>query len=369
MPPSPSPARPPVGEPNLAERLRRAWLRHPLVAFIRHRSVITFYRQLLAMVRAGIALPTAFTQLVEFAPDAAMAQGLRVVARDVRGGATLGQALQRHAALFDDANVELVTFAEEAGRLEPIITVLIEHLDKVQAQRWQTLIAALMPLYLGGAFVFIGPLLGVAQAMTPGASVGGLYVSGLASSLSTALLLLLVVLGAPFVVAALRGQLAVDRLKHALPLVSAPFRRLAASRLVLGLGLANASGLEVVRSLRLAVKSTGSPALLEALPRVEATLRGGSSLAEAVAELHLLDGASLGSLAVAERTGTLAETLEVMSRELQASSLKATRLLMLVVVAVVAGVLLVKIVSGVLGTLLGPVKSYYDAAGSGSLER
>lgn len=352
----------------MAERLQRAWLRHPLVAFIRHRALVGFYRQLHSMVRAGIALPTAFAQLVEFAPDAAMAQGLRVVARDVRGGATLGQALQRHAALFDDANVELMTFAEEAGRLEPVLSSLIDHLDKVQAQRWQTLLAAMMPLYLGGAFVFIGPLMGVAQSMTPGASVGSLYLSGLASSLGTALLALLAVLGAPFVVAALGGEVAVDRLKRHLPLVSAPLRRLAASRFVLGLALANASGLEVVRSLRLAVKSTGSPALVEALPRVEATLRGGSTLTEAVASLNLLDQTSLGALAVAERTGTISEALEMLSRELQASSLRATRLLTLLVVGLVTGVLLVKIVSGLLVTLLGPVKKYYDAAGSGSLD-
>jgi type II secretory pathway component PulF len=353
---------------SLQARLGRAWLRHPVVAFVRHRRLITFYSQLHALIRAGIALPTAFTQLTQFAPDAAMARGLAAVARDVRGGETLGGAMQKHGALFDDANVELIAFAEEAGKLEPICAGVVAHLEKVQAQRWQAVLGALWPMYLGAGFVFVGPLLGVAQQMTPEASIGGLYVSGLFSSVSTALLMLTLVLGAPFLIAALDQETAWDRFRRRIPFVSAPMRQLAASRLVLGLGLATGAGMEAVRSLRLAVKATGSPSLLAELPRVEAKLRAGSTLTEAVGVLGVLDLSSLGTLSIAETTGTLDETLERMSRELQESSLRAMRLLILFVTMLVAVVLLVKIVGSMLAVLLGPVKKLYDAAGSGSLE-
>lgn len=353
---------------SLGARLGRAWLKHPVVAFFRHRRLITFYAQLHALIRAGIALPTAFTQLTQYAPDATMAKGLAAVARDVRGGDTLGDAMRKHGALFDDANVELIAFAEEAGRLEPISAAVVSHLGKVQAQRWQAVLGALWPMYLGAGFVFVGPLLGVAQQVKTASSIGSLYLSGLFSSLGTAAVLLTVVLGAPFFIAALGQEVAWDRLKRRLPLVSAPMRQLAASRFVLGLGLATASGMEAMRSLRLAVKATSSPSLQDELPRVEAKLRGGSTLTEAVGALALLDRSSLGTLAVAETTGTLDETLEKMSRELQESSLRATRLLILLVTALVAGVLLVKIVSGMLAVLFGPVKQFYDAAGSGNFD-
>jgi hypothetical protein len=39
---------------------------------------------------------------------------------------------------------------------------------------------------------------------------------------------------------------------------------------------------------------------------------------------------------------------------------------MVVLLVLVTGVVLVKIVAAVLGTLLGPVKSYYDTIGSGA---
>jgi len=353
---------------TLSRRLGRAWLRHPIVAFLRHRRLITFYSQLHALIRAGIALPTAFNQLTQYAPDATMAKGLAAVARDVRGGQTLGDAMRKHEALFDDANVELIAFAEEAGRLEPICAGVVEHLEKVQQQRWQALIGALWPMYLAATFVFVGPLLGVAQQMKSDSSVGALYLRGLGGSLGFATAIITAVLGAPFFLAAIDKELEWDRLRRRIPLVSAPLQQLAASRLVLGLGLATASGLEAMRTLRVAVKATSSPSLLAQLPLVEAKVRAGSTLTEAVRVLGVLDASSLGTLAVAETTGTLDETLERMSRELQASSLRAQRMLIIVVTVLVTVVLLVKIVAGLVGVLLGPVKTLYDAAGSGNLD-
>lgn len=352
----------------MRERLRRAWLRHPVVAFARHRKLHTFYQQLHALLRAGVPLPTAFEQLTRYAPDALMAQGLASVARGVRDGLTLGDALRKHAALFDDANVELLAFAEEAGRLEPVAAGIIAHLERVQRQRWQAVMGALWPLYLGGALVFVGPLLDVAQSVRSSGGIGAAYLAGLASSLGVALLVLGLVLGTPFVVAALDLEAPWDRFVRVVPLLSAPLRQLAASRLVLGLGLAMASGMEVVRALRLATRATTSPAIDAALPKAEARLRAGASLTDAVAELGVLDRSALGTLSVAETTGTLDEALERLSRELQDSSLRAVRLLVLLVTGLVAGVLLVKIVAGMVATLLGPVKTLFDAAGSGSLD-
>jgi type II secretory pathway component PulF len=358
----------PRARPELGARLRRAWLLHPLVAFARHRTLITFYRQLHAVVRAGLPLPTAFAQLVEYAPSAAMREGLSAVAAEVREGSTLAGAMRRHGALFDDANVELLAFAEEAGRLEPILATLSDHLEQVQKQRWQALTGAIWPAYLGASLLFVGPLLGAAQALKPGGSVAALYLGGLAGNLSTMLLVGSAVLGAPFAVAALGLEVPWDRFKRRLPGLAAPLRQLAASRFVLGLGLANASGLEVMRALALSVKATGSPAVGERLPVAEAMLRRGSTLTEAVASLGLLDRTSLGSLSVAETTGTLSTALERMSRELQESAMRATRLLVVLVTAAVAGVALVKIVGAMLGVLFGPIKAMYDAAGSGKFD-
>ncbi|MBL8910593.1 MAG: type II secretion system F family protein, partial [Archangium sp.] len=218
---------------TLQERLSRAWYRHPVVSFVRHRKVFSFYQQLHQLIRAGVPLPTGFAQLKQYAPDDAMATGLTRVAAAVQSGSTLGDAMRSNAALFDDANVELLAFAEEAGRLEPVAAALLKHLEHVQAQRWKAVLGALWPLYLVGAAVFVGPLLEASQQVTSATtSIGGLYASNLVRSLLAFGSILGAVLGGPFFIAALDVEVQWDRFKRRVPLFGAPMRQLAASRFV-----------------------------------------------------------------------------------------------------------------------------------------
>ena len=104
------------------------------------------------------------------------------------------------------------------------------------------------------------------------------------------------------------------------------------------------------------------------MPRALQSLSTGATLADAVDALQLLDRSSLGTVAVAERTGTLGEALEKLSQQLHESSLRSTRVLLMLLIAAFAAVLLVAIVGGMLGSLFGPVKKLYDAAGTGNLD-
>jgi len=244
---------------SLAERLARAWGRHPLVSFLRHGRRVAFFRQLHALLTAGIPLPTAFAQLVAYAPDARMGRALAAIARDVKGGGTLGEALGRHASELDDANVELIAFAEEAGKLEPVVAAIIGHLEKLQSLRWRATLMLLWPAYLGASVVFVGPLLEVAQTLKPGMSVGALYLSALAGSLGWAVLGLAGLLAAPLAIAAAGLEVWWDRWLLVIPLVSRSARGLYAARFVMTLGLGTDAGMEVHRSLKAAVKATGSP--------------------------------------------------------------------------------------------------------------
>lgn len=350
----------------MGDRLARAWRRHPVVSFFRHRRQVTFYRQLHALLAAGIALPTAFEQLVRFAPDAALAKALSRVGRDVQAGSTLGDAMATSSAQLDDANIELIAFAEEAGKLEVVVAAIISHLEKVQSLRWRAVMMMLWPSYLGVAVVFVGPLLEVAQRLKPGLSIGAMYVSSLLGTLSWAVVVLGGLFAAPLLLAVGRLDLQWDRLVRSLPLVSRPLRSLYASRFVMILGLGTASGMEVHRNLRAAVKATQSPSLSAALPEVEAALRAGATLTEAVDRLGLLERLTLGSLAVAESTGTLDETLARVSRQLEEEALRAAQLLMIILVAVVAVALVAKIIVSILGASLGSMKQIYDVAGGGN---
>ncbi|MBI5477578.1 MAG: type II secretion system F family protein [Deltaproteobacteria bacterium] len=366
--PTQRPAAPPP-VPSASVRLARAWAHHPVIALARHKKRIVFYRQFHSLLRAGVALPVAFAELSKYAPDDAFAVALRTVSHEVQAGATLAEAMRGHTGLFDDVNVELIAFAEEAGKLDPVLTALIAHLEEVQQLRWRVVMMSLWPLYLAGAFVFVGPLLTVAQSVKSAGDVGSSYLGGLVGNLAVVGSIVGLVFFAPLLLAAFALELPWDRFKRRAPLVAGVVRNLYASRLVMTLGLGLDAGLEVMRVLEVAVRATGSPSLLAALPGVTAHLRGGGTLTDALGTLGLLDRSALGALAVAERTGDYSTTLDRLAKELQASSVRAMVVLVVALVVLVAGTLLVKIVVAMLGTLFGPVKSYYDAVGSGDVDK
>jgi type II secretory pathway component PulF len=348
----------------LRERLHRAWLRHPVVAFLRHAKVASFYRQLHALIRAGVPLSTAFVKLTEFAPDEAMRSGLKLVSRDVRQGSTLSAALLRHSSsLFGDTHLELIAVAEEAGRLEAVTASINNHLEQVQKQRWQTILGAMYPLGLVLAAVFLGPLIRIGQLYKPGASLVSLYIHELVRSLSSATALFIIAFAFPLMIATLNQEAAWERLVRRVPLWSVPLKTLTASRFVLALGLAISSGLEAVRSIRLAVRASSSATAAAALPRAEQALLQGGSLTDSIALLQILDGAASGRIAVGEATGTLDETLERMGHELEEAAFHSTRVAMGVITGLVTAAVLVTIVVAIVGGIAGTMNGFYRDLG------
>lgn len=353
---------------ELSTKLAKTWARHPLVAFSSSRRQIAFYRQFHALVRAGLGMPAVFEELSKYAPAPGLERALKVVAKDIQNGETLAKSLSKHSAMFDDANVELIAFAEEAGTLDTVLKTLTDHLEQINKLRWRAIFMSLWPMYLAFAFIFVGPLLQVSQAMNSTASGGEIYLRGLINNLMLTGSVIAALVSFPFVVTLLGAEIPWDAFKRRAPIVAKAVRDLYASRLLLGLGLGVGAGLEVMRTLKIAVSATSSPSLIDNLPAAERVIRNGGTLTDAIGSLNLLDRIALGQLSVAERTGTIDGTLEKLSQELQESSLRAIRILIIVVLALAAGALLVGIVMSMMGTIFGPIKHLYDAAGSGNLD-
>lgn len=331
----------------------------------RVRKQEVFYRQFHALMRAGVPLPTAFVQLRAFAPDEAFSTGLSSVARVVASGKTLGEALATQPALFDAAHTELLSAAEQTGSLERVLAALAHHLEEVRRLRWKAFLSSIWPAYLVLIAVFLGPLLRVSSSgVTSVGQVGGVYLSGLLPGLFSLALAVGVIVLWPVLVALVGAERGWDSFVLRVPGVGSAVRSLSASRALLTLGLSLSAGLEVAKSVRVAILSTARPSLMPLAEPAVAVVRGGGTLFQALSSLSLFDRPTLGQLGIAEQTGTLDEALTRLAPEVHEQTLRAVRLLTLVVVGVVALVALFAIVSSLLGTVFGPIKAYYDLAGS-----
>ncbi len=96
---------------------------------IKHDERILFLRQFEVMLRSGIPITTSLAAIADQGTNSALADILTQVRRDIEGGSTLAQALQKHPALMSKVQVSLVDAGEQGGILDDILVRLCELLE------------------------------------------------------------------------------------------------------------------------------------------------------------------------------------------------------------------------------------------------
>ncbi|HYO73766.1 MAG TPA: type II secretion system F family protein [Archangium sp.] len=332
-------ARRPVPPDERTSWLASAWARHPLVEMMRHRSRLTFFQGLHSMIRAGVALPIAFSELSR---GAAKDPFRRVVARvgaDVAAGSGLAEAMRRQPMWFEPRVVELLGAAEATGTLESALARVTEQLEEAQRLRWRAVSLCAYPAYLLAAFIFGGALLDTARSLMASGNTNdilGVFVSHFLQKVSRVLSFGVALFLAPLVLASPAVEPHWERLRLRVPLLGRFHRELQASRFSLVLGVALGAGLEAGRSLEMALGATGSSLLRGRVNLALHRLRSGATLTDVVEWLDVLDGTSLQQLATGERTGDLEPMLAQVSRGHSEAAMRWLRTLMFVVITLLS---------------------------------
>ncbi|HEX8701221.1 MAG TPA: type II secretion system F family protein, partial [Myxococcaceae bacterium] len=285
-------------------RVERAWAQHPLVGMMRHRQRVTFYQGLHSMLRAGIPLNIAFSDLSRGAATDPFRQAVAEVAKEVAAGAGLAQAMRRHPIWFEPWVVEALEVAEVSGTLEQALARIIQWLEETQQLRRRTLSLCIYPAYLLVAFLIGGSALDGARGVMGAGSqsaLGGAVAVSFFSRLFLLASIGLAIAGAPLAIAALGAEERWSQLRLNIPLLGAFYRQLQASRFCQVLGSSMGAGLEVARSLRMALTATQNPALNARAGQIVQKLQDGATLTDGVEALGILDGESLRRIAIGER--------------------------------------------------------------------
>jgi type II secretory pathway component PulF len=342
--------RPKAEQDTPRARVERAWALHPLVGMVRHRRRLTFYSGLHSMIRAGLPLNIALSDLSRGAATDPFSQAVAEVNKAVGAGSGLAQAMRRHPVWFEPWVVESIEVAEVSGTLDQALMRIIQGLEDTQRLRRRTLSLCIYPAYLLVAFIVGGSALDGARGVMAAGSQ-----SVLGSSLAYAFLLRifqvtsigLAIAGAPLAIAALGLEEKWARFRLKLPLLGGFHRQLQASRFCQVLGSSIAAGLEVARSLRMATSATQNPALLARAEQVVQQLQDGATLTDGVESLGLLEGESLRRIAIGERTGNLDSILQHLAREHSEAGMRKLQTLVFALIAVMAVILFASSVASI----------------------
>ena len=331
-----------------------------------------FCRELYQLVRSGIPLGEGLAMLREDETDPDTRSWLEALCRSTEEGLPLASAL-RETGAFPAYMTDMVSLAEETGRLEDVLLSLQRHYDRQLRMAADIRGAVAVPVTLFAVMVAVVILL-VTQVLPVfdrvfaqlgvrmGAVATGMMNAGaVLAKAGTGIAVVLVAAAAAALVVALVPAL---REKFA-----AGFRRsfggrgilgqMAAARFASSMSMAVASGLSMEESVALSAKLCGGAKEIdEKTERCRKEIEEGGSPADALAGSGLFSGRDCRLLKLAEQTGSLPDTLEDLAQRQEEESLRridrtvgAIEPAIVVITSALAGVILLSVMLPLMGLL------------------
>ena len=112
-------------------------------------------RQLSTLVNAGVNILEAVSDVATMVQNAYFSSVLLKIAEDVKGGATLSDALAKYKKIFDNTFVSMVGVGERSGKLAKVLADLAEHLENSVKLRRKIKAAMSYPIFVGSFFVIV----------------------------------------------------------------------------------------------------------------------------------------------------------------------------------------------------------------------
>jgi type IV pilus assembly protein PilC len=127
---------------------------------ITREELITFCFHLSQLLKAGVTIIEALTDLRDTVDNPGFRQVLASLLEDIEGGLTLSDAMAHHSYCFDDVFVALIKAGEQSGQLNVVLDELTENLkwqDEMASQAKKALVypAVVLVVIVGVVFVLM----------------------------------------------------------------------------------------------------------------------------------------------------------------------------------------------------------------------
>ncbi len=355
------------GLAGLFPTLTRARGRVPL------KEISLLTRELAILLESGLPLDRALSILIALAKSGATRSIVERILDKIRGGASLGDALESCGPAFPEFYIGMVRAGEAGGTLETVLVRVADTLDRGLALKEQVRSALQYPtvvLVVAGLSLIIlitwvvpnfRPLFEEAGAELPLLTRGVVFVSDLLRDYWWALVAVIVVGGVIFKrrIDSDDGRLAWDRWKLRAPLIGELVTKVEVARLTRTLGTLLSNGVTVLNALSITANASDNRAIAEALGELRGRITKGEGLATPLAELGFLPPLALQLIQIGEESGQL-ETMLLRVAEIYDTEVKRSieRMLGLLVpgITIVLGVLIAVII----GSMLMAILSAYD---------
>ena len=290
-------------------------------------TLATFCRSLATMLHSGVNILKA----VQVAGGKSHLPRLKRIAGEIvdelRKGSEVSTALSHQGGAFPELMIDLVRVADQTGSLPEVLSALADHYDNLVRLRRTFLGAITLPvIQLMAAILIVAGLiwlLGMIGSMngTQPFDVLGLGLTGTLGALTwlggcfgTAFVATILYF---MLVNGLKGRMFVHQILLRIPVVGGCLRSFALARFSWAFALTQQAGMSINPSLESSFKATGNGAFAAATPMVTAMVTEGEDLSYALQETQLFPTDYLELVRVGEASGTVPETLDRLSPQLE----------------------------------------------------
>lgn len=288
-----------------------------------NKTLLTFNQELLVLIKAGLPIIQVLDTILERLEKGKLPEILREVREDIKGGASLSDAFEKHPKVFPHLYVASIRAGERTGDLPQNIrryTLFLKRIDALRKKLYSAMIYPAVLVFFSVVvvsvlFIFVVPefskVFADAGTQLPLATRILIAVAGIIKKY----ILLLIILGITGLAMFRRwaateaGRFRVDGLKLKIPLIGDIWGKYSVASFTRTFASVLASGIPIVESLKMCAGTLNNKVLerklLEAVVRVEE----GTRLSIALESARLMPPLAIRMLGVGETTGSLEEML------------------------------------------------------------
>jgi type IV pilus assembly protein PilC len=325
-----------------------------------------FSRQFATMIDAGLSVVKCLDILQKQTRNLRMKDVIGEVKRDVAGGMSLTEALQKHPRIFSSLYVNMIRSAEVGGILDTVLDRLATFLEKEQETRNKIKSAMTYPVVV---FCFAMLMLVALLFFVLPKFKGIFETMGLDLPLTTRILLyssdymktywyvgLVVILGTIIGIKMFartdRGRRSIDAMKLRLPIFGELMLKTSVSRFARTFGTLISSGVPVLRALEIVADTAGNRVISDTVVRARSSIKEGEKISTPLFGSKVFPVMVTQMIAVGEETGRLDQMLVKVANfyddEVDATLKSLTSLiepLMIVGLGVIVGFIAISVIS------------------------
>lgn len=295
---------------------------------VKTKYIVIFTRQLSTMVSAGVPLSRSIATLQNQSESPVFRTHLGQINKDLEGGQTFADALEKHPKIFSSIFVNMVRAGETGGILEDILKKLSIQLEKDAAIKGKIKSAMTYPGVIGTitviAFFFlmttIVPKIGdIIVSLGGGTNSLPIYTRvliSMSSVMKSPPFLIGVAIGIPLFVtlfkrytATTKGRLVWHGMLLKMPIVKTLNTKVAVARFARTFASLNSAGVSVIQALQVTAAAIGNAVIERELLEISKQVQAGSQLSAELEKSKYFPTLVAQMMAVGEETGQTGEVL------------------------------------------------------------